>query len=233
MKRRIVIGALLAALAFSMAACGSTGGTDGAADGAGQETELNQGAAKEEVEKEEAVPYAAGVWTDNVYTNESLGMTFPLPEGWQYGTQEELAAMMGSGQEVTGYTDEELSATDPIYDLYIYNNSTGASIMMMAEDMSVYGDISAEEYLESVSSELGAFEDQGITYQVSGMEPLTIGKTEFVSFDASAEYQGVPVYQQYAAVGMSDRVVTIIMSAPGDGGQAECEAILASMQPTE
>ena len=41
MKRRIVIGALLAALAFSMAACGSTGGTDGAADGAGQETELN------------------------------------------------------------------------------------------------------------------------------------------------------------------------------------------------
>ena len=144
MKRRIVIGALLAALAFSMAACGSTGGTDGAADGAGQETELNQGAAKEEVEKEEAVPYAAGVWTDNVYTNESLGMTFPLPEGWQYGTQEELAEMMGSGQEVTGYTDEELSATDPIYDLYIYNNSTGASIMMMAEDMSVYGDISVD-----------------------------------------------------------------------------------------
>ena len=47
--------------------------------------------------------------------------------------------MMGSGQEVTGYTDEELSATDPIYDLYIYNNSTGASMMMMAEDMSVYG----------------------------------------------------------------------------------------------
>ena len=94
MKRRIVIGALLAALAFSMAACGSTGGTDGAADGAGQETELNQGAAKEEVEKEEEVPYAAGVWTDNVYTNESLGMTFPLPEGWQYGTQEELAEMI-------------------------------------------------------------------------------------------------------------------------------------------
>ena len=41
----------------------------------GRRRELNQGAAKEEVEKEEAVPYAAGVWTDNVYTNESLGMT--------------------------------------------------------------------------------------------------------------------------------------------------------------
>lgn len=139
---------------------------------------------------------------------------------------------MGNGQDVTGYSDETLSATDPIYDLYIYNSSTGASLMMMAEDMSVYGNISAEDYLDSVSSSLVTYEDQGITYQVGEPESLTLGKTEFTTFGANAEYQGVNVYQQYAAADKGDRIVTIILSAPGENGQAECEAVLSSIQPT-
>lgn len=230
--KKFVVGLLLAALAVSLTACGSTGGGEPTDGGASEKTEVNQGADMSDMQKEEETPYAAGVWTDNVYTNESLGLTFPLPEGWQYGTQEELAEVMGSGQEVTGYSDEELSATDPIYDLYIYNDSTGASLMMMAEDTSIYGNISAQDYLDSVADGLVGYEEQEIVYQVGEMEPLTLGKTEFTSFVASAQYQGVNVYQSYAAAEAGGRMVTIIMTAPGDSGQAECEAVLASMQPT-
>ena len=228
--KKLLAGMLLAALALSMTACGSDGKSSAGESAVAQDSTLNQGA--DEVQKEEETPYEAGVWADNVYTNESLGLTFPLPEGWQYGTQEELAEVMGSGQEVTGYSDETLSATDPIYDLYIYNSSTGASLMMMAEDMSIYGDVSAKDYLDSVSSGLVTYEDQGITYQVGDLEDRTLGKTEFTTFGASAEYQGTAVYQQYAAAAKGDRIVTIIMTAPGENGQAECESVLSSMQPT-
>lgn len=227
--KKMLAGMLLAALALSMTACGQTG--DSTEDGnASQETTVNQGA--DEVQKEEETPYAAGSWTDNVYTNESLGLTFALPEGWQYGTAEELAEVMGNGQEVTGYSDETLSATDPIYDLYIYNGTTGASMMMMAEDTSIFGDISAEEYLNSVSSDLVTYEDEGISYEIGELETLPLGKTDFMTFRASAVYEGVAVYQQYAAAENGGRFVTIIMTAPGENGQAECDAILSSIQPT-
>ncbi len=150
--KRAIAALLAAALVFSMAACGDSKNTEKNETSAPQESTVNQGAEPEEEEQEEEGAYEAGVWADNVYTNASLGMTFALPEGWEYGTSEVIAQIQSTGQEVTGMTDEELEATGVIYDIYIYNPTTGSSIMMMAEDLSDYGNITAEEYISSLST---------------------------------------------------------------------------------
>ena len=173
--------------------------------------------------------YEAGVWTDNVYTNTSLGMTFALPEGWQIGTEEEMNAVQDKGQEVTGDTGS--ADASEAYDLYIYNSSTGSNIAMMAEDMSAFGDITAQEYIESLSQQLSSYADQGITYTMNEIGTKTIGNTEFVSLDGIAEYQSNNIYQCYAVTEMGGKMITMIITGPADQGQAECEAVLASIQP--
>jgi len=38
---------------------------------------------KEDDEKELFADYTRGVWIDNVYTNEFVGLSFTMPEGWK------------------------------------------------------------------------------------------------------------------------------------------------------
>lgn len=41
-----------------------------------------------------------GVQTDTTYTNAALGISFTLPEGWRFGTQEEIIASMELGADM-------------------------------------------------------------------------------------------------------------------------------------
>ena len=104
---------------------------------------------------------------------------------------------------------------------------------MMAEDMSMFGDITAQEYVESLSEQLSSYADQGITYTMNAIGTKTIGNTEFVSLDGIAEYQSNNIYQCYAVTEMGGKMITMIITGPADQGQTECEAVLASIQPTE
>lgn len=233
--KKAIVALLAATLVFSMAACGDSKSADKTETSAPQESSVNQGAesAPEEEEAEEEGTYEAGVWTDNVYTNASLGMTFTLPEGWEYGTAEDIEQVQSSGQEVTGLTDEELEATDVIYDIYIYNPTTGSSIMMMSEDLSDYGNITAEEYISSLSTQLQAYEDQGITYELGETQTKTLGATEFLLLDANAEYQGTSMYQCYGVTEKYGRMITIIASGAAGDGATECQGIIDSIQAVQ
>ena len=102
---------------------------------------------------------------------------------------------------------------------------------MMAEDMSAFGDITAQEYIESLSQQLSSYADQGITYTMNEIGTKTIGNTEFVSLDGIAEYQSNNFYLCNAVTEMGGKMITMIITGPADQGQAECEAVLASIQP--
>ena len=215
--KKAIVALLAATLALSMAACGDKG-ADKTNTSTSPENTLNQGAKPAEKEEEEEGTYEAGIWTDNVYTNTSLGMTFTLPEGWEW---------------VTGMTDEELDSADVIYDLYIYNPTTGSSMMLMAENLEDYGNISAEEYISSLSEELQSYEDQGITYEMGETQTKMLGNTEFLLLDANAEYSGTGIYQCYGAGEKYGRMVTLIASGAAGDGETECKAVIDSMQPIE
>ena len=198
--KKVIVAILMATMICSLTACGGNNKTGDASSNASVSAEQADASVSAEKEAKDEPQYEAGVWTDNVYTNTSLGMTFTLPEGWQIGTEEEMNAVQDKGQEVTGGTGS--ADASEAYDLYIYNATTGSNIAMMAEDMSMFGDITAQEYVESLSEQLSSYADQGITYTMNAIGTKTIGNTEFVSLDGIAEYQSNNIYQCYAVTEM-------------------------------
>ncbi len=49
-----------------------------------------------------AAVFESGVTDGAVYTNESIGLSFTLPEGWEYYTAEEIEEQLGSSAEDAG-----------------------------------------------------------------------------------------------------------------------------------
>ncbi len=230
--KKIIVGLLMTTMICSLAACGGKNQTGANTDtSAANETSVLQeeGSVSAEAEKEEAA-YVPGQWDGEVYTNTSLGMSLTLPDGWQIGTQEEIDAVENAGQQVTG---NESTPDVSTYELYIYNPNTGSAIAMMTEDLAAFGDVTAQQYAETLSEQLLSYQDQGITYSLNPIGTKMIGKTEFVSFDGTAEYQSNNIYQCYAIAENGGCMITMIITGPSEAGQAECENVIASIQATE
>lgn len=230
--KKIIVGLLMTAMICSLAACGGKNQTGANTDtSAANETSVLQeeGSTSAEAEKEEAA-YVPGQWDGVVYTNTSLGMSLTLPDGWQIGTQEEIDAVENAGQQVTG---NESTPDVSTYELYIYNPNTGSAIAMMTENLAAFGDVTAQQYAETLSEQLLSYQDQGIAYSLNPIGTKMIGKTEFVSFDGTAEYQSNNIYQCYAIAENGGCMITMIITGPSEAGQAECENVIASIQATE
>lgn len=225
--KKLIVGLLMTAMICSLAACGgknqSSAGTDTSAVG---ETAEN---ADSSASSEDVVAYQAGTWDGVTYTNTSLGMCLTLPDGWQIGTQEQIDAVESAGQQVTGNIDNMGDTSS--YEFYIYNPNTGSTIAMMTEDLTMFGEVTAQEYANTLAGQLMSYSDQGITYNFNGITDSVIGTSPFVSFAGMAEYQGSYIYQYYAVTENGGRMITIIATGPAEAGQAECEAVLSSIQP--
>ena len=157
-------------MSCSLAACGgknqSSAGTDTSAVGETAEH------ADSSASSEDVVAYQAGTWDGVTYTNTSLGMCLTLPDGWQIGTQEQIDAVESAGQQVTGNTDN-LGDTSS-YEFYIYNPNTGSTIAMMTEDLTMFGEVTAQEYANTLAGQLMSYSDQGITYNFNGITDSVI-----------------------------------------------------------
>ena len=223
----------MTAMICSLVACGGKGQTGANTDtsAAGEISAMQEErSTSADAEKEEAA-YEPGQWNGEVYTNSSLGMSLTLPEGWQIGTQEEIDAVENAGQQVTGNTDSSSDVSN--YELYIYNPNTGSAIAMMTENLADFGEVTAQQYAETLSEQLLSYQDQGIAYNLNPIGTKTIGTTEFVSFDGTAEYQSNNIYQCYAIAENGGCMITMIITGPSEAGQAECENVIASIQATE
>ena len=103
-------------MVFALAACGNTD---------------NKG--------NDAKEFARGSWAENVYTNDSLGLTVTVPENWEIADDEELAKLMGltvenlSGE---GISEEFLKAQNT-YDMKAQDSELGSNVIVMAENLAV------------------------------------------------------------------------------------------------
>ncbi len=230
--KKIIVALLMTAMISSLAACGGKDqtGTD-AGTSASSEISATQekGSATGEASADTEETYVPGEWDGNVYKNTSLGMSLTLPEGWQIGTQEDIDAVENAGQQVTGNTAETEDVSN--YELYIYNPNTGSAIAMMTESLAMFGNVTAKQYAETLSEQLLGYQDQGISYNLNPVTTKKIGNTEFVSFDGTAAYQSNNIYQCYAITEKGGNMITMIITGPSENGQAECESVIASVQP--
>lgn len=135
-----------------------------------------------------------------VYTNDFAGLTFALPEGWSFATEEELAEMMSVGAETVFGEDKqklvEYAIESTVYDMSAYSADLSQNLMVMFENTSRYllgGLLSAEDYLDALESNFDLVQE--FTYVIEGRSDITIGGVEYKCLSTSVE--GYGIYQDY------------------------------------
>ena len=99
---------------------------------------------------------ARGKIEHNVYTNDSIGMSFSPAEGWVFLSDEEIAGLYSTAVEnyFAEETGEIIENADVIYDLYAYNAETGGSLNVNFENLGIlYGENYDEESYLAASRE--------------------------------------------------------------------------------
>jgi len=98
-----------------------------------------------------------GEWDGNVYTNEQLGLTFTMPEGWESLSIAELAQQSGVGSDMfDGISEDEIEEG---LNLIIMNATSPTGSMVNITIERVAGRVTAANYMEAgieaLEAELG------------------------------------------------------------------------------
>lgn len=235
MKKLSILAATVL-LAMSITACGKSDDKQNNNPSTTQDTNvvtMDESQTEAETEEETLAPmdYTAGTWDDDVYTNESLGITFKLPNGWTYGTPSDLARVLNAGSGITGTSEEELAALmeQVTYDLYIYNTETRSQIMMFGEDLSQYNGLTAEDYLDNVASQVTSLDPStGMEYEISEYYDFQVGDTLFTAMDELINYNGTSTSQTYATYEINGKMISLILTDGPDAAN-ECMNVVSTM----
>ena len=120
-----------------------------------------------------------GTYQDNVYTNTTAGLTFTLPEGWTFTSQEDLLAMLDTASDLSdneayqqaleeGKETVIMAATETLT-----GNNINIGMSLLDEATYAYfGAIGEETYLEAMAEYLAtAYEEMGM--EVSSVTVVT------------------------------------------------------------
>lgn len=119
-----------------------------------------------------------GVIDGNVYTNESIGITFTKPDSWTFATDEELAEMNEGSVSASEYSDlaELVDKNTCIYEMSA-NSALGSNVLIMIEDISVNPGISTDSYAKIVIDNL--LDDGSFDYEIGETTEKEIDGQEF------------------------------------------------------
>ena len=181
MKKKII--ALLLALMMAvllLAACGDNGPTPEdtqqqppeqtqdteTPDDTDEIDDTDETEEPEEPEEPETPPARSGepsrgVWNNDIYTNEYLGLRFVLPYSWFAASDAEMAELMGLGAEImqsagTSLPDELWDTIDTsLHEMMATSMFAGANVQILFERLGFpLGRISTEDYIEMAIEQL-------------------------------------------------------------------------------
>jgi hypothetical protein len=158
-----------------------------------------------------------GTWDGGIYENTFAGIRFAAPEGWYVASDEEIAALMGQAADL--FTDEqkwvaESAKLTTIYDMMAQDPETMTNVAVMFENLSVSGglNVTEEDYLEIVTTQLSAMETLDYTFEEPG--ETSIGG---VSYDTVMAYEENNDITQYYMVSRVDNyMVVLLITLTGD-----------------
>ncbi|MCL2857637.1 MAG: hypothetical protein FWE19_07985 [Oscillospiraceae bacterium] len=167
---------------------------------------------------EEYISLERGVIEDDVYISDFLGLSFTLPEGWDFADEETIAMMMGVGVELiaeNGGVDLDTASIDALYDMVAYNATTDSNAMLMIERLDTNAQpLTSQGQLEALRERLEGIDVFGFefgrpfTVWVAGEPfdtlPITVGTDE------------IQTRQYYLVRIHGGHMVTIIASLFGD-----------------
>lgn len=155
------------------------------------------------------VELSRGKIENNVYRSDFADITFNLPEGWSFSSDEEIAQLMDVGVEMLNEDQQkfaELAEENGVYDMVANDESTGASLMVMFEKTLL--NVNEEYYINNLKE--GLEEVDSIDYEIGETTKQNIAGKEFYVLNTT-----VPDYnmvQNYYIQKKGDYFVDILVT---------------------
>ncbi len=170
-----------------------------------------------------------GTVVDKTYTNESIGITYNLPSGWEYYTDEEIAKLMNIAAE--NYKDENIlnsAKITTVIDFMAFNPSTGDNVNLSFENLipSDSTKITVDEYIEVTKKNLSE-QLPNVSYQFDNVVKVTIGGTEYTRLTASCSSSGINMKQYIYVTKVGTYMVCISASTIKNVPAATFEAMFS------
>ncbi len=114
--------------------------------------------------------YTRGTWKGNLYTNETLGFTYTMPDGWTAKSDDALMVSIDNGYAALTEEqkkDYDYSKNKTIYDFMVSEENGFSSLQLMVENLSMTagaGSMKEEDYARSLKQQLEKI--TSITYSV-------------------------------------------------------------------
>ena len=148
-----------------------------------------------EGKQEEKPEFSLGDTTGSTYTNDFLGISCTLPEGWVFYTAEQIKEQNNITEN---YLDEEvieqLKKASIVYDMIAQHMTDGSSINVTMEKLNVVQVVSLniqktlEAQIDTIKS---TYANIGYTDVQVGYQKLTVDGKEFDSLKIQAKFQGL------------------------------------------
>lgn len=205
--KSLLIIFLIASMLFVLTGCGKE-----------EEKTIDDNTANEQPAQEQKVEFSMGEWNNNVYTNDFLGLTFNLPEGWTYSSDEQIAEMMNLGAEFLNDDQKvaaEVAKLTSAYYMVANDPNTGNSVSIISEKPAM--EFTTEYYLNQVKTQLGAVES--MSYEIGDISKEKVAGREYDIITATTTISGIEFTQKYYVYKMDKYFVSIIAtSVTGEDG---------------
>ena len=161
--------------------------------------------------------FARGEWNEKTYTSEFADVEVAVPSDWVIATDEEIATLMGLGQdELTGGNEvaNKILETKNVYDAMAQNIYTGSNIIVMYENLALsVGGASIDEksYLNILKTQLSSTDQAN--YKVGDVEEVTIGDNTYYMLPTELSSS---LKQAYYVRRVGDYMACVLTTTVGD-----------------
>lgn len=182
----------------------------------------------QEIAEETADKIERGTISENIYTNDSVGIKFEKPDDWKFATDDELAQMMSAGQEIVNLDDMEkaLSEAVTVYDMAATSSDstqTVAVAFINIEKADIEG-MSEEEYLEQCRTEFDNLDSSELSYDCGDIIDVKLSGETFSCLEMTLNSF---FYQNLYARIEGDVLILVTLASAYENGISEAEAMFS------
>ena len=156
--------------------------------------------------------FSIGEWNGNVYTNDFLGISYKLPDGWIKYSDEEIAAVMNLSMEMLNDNQKalaDLAKLTVVYYMLVKNPATGENISVFTEK--VHLDVTSIYYLENLKAQLSTL--TAINYTIGDFTKETVGGREYDVLTATTSVADKTLTQKYYCCKLGKYFLSIVASS--------------------
>ncbi|MBE6810150.1 MAG: hypothetical protein E7521_03720 [Ruminococcaceae bacterium] len=189
---------LVMAIVMLFSVCGCLGRYDNVDDIRGEITSETENSTLSQESEDSQPEFSLGKTSNNVYTNEFLGLSCTLPSEWNFYSDEQILELNNITKE---YIDEDVSSqlekATIIYDMYAQNNVDNSNVNVNLERLNPVQAVTLDlktALVAQTDAIISTYQNMGYTDVAVNYENITVDGKKFDALRIEAKIQGYDFY---------------------------------------